>query len=173
MALTVAFSTSQVLGEPSKIYLVDDSTGTDAAVTTRRIYLQKADGTYLVQEGTVTDYEVWALPLATGKTLDLLDKDYVLSIRVDWLNVSGTVLYTKTVLTLFSLYLKTFFYYLTQQQSASPNLIADTSYFNNKAKLWTYITSAINAVSVGGDQFGAQTALDAGTYMISNELANY
>jgi len=168
MALVPNFETSQVLGLPSQIVFTDTSTGSDSGLTTRRIYMLTANGTYLVETGTTTDYEVWALPLATDITLDVLTQDMCLSIRVDWMTGS-TVTYTKTILCLFTLYNKTFYYGLTQYQAANPTVLQDANYFANKAQLWTNITSAINATEIGGDIYNAQASLDAATYLVNNE----
>lgn len=93
----------------------DTSTGTDASIASRRIYMQKFDGTYLVPTGTSTDYVVWALSDGSTKTLtSILSQDEALNITVQWLDVSNTVLYSKTVLYNFSGYAKIFFYQLTQ-----------------------------------------------------------
>ena len=168
MALTPLFTTSQTVGLPSIITVTDTSTGSDVLVTQRRVYLIKNDGTYLVPTGTTTNYIAWAYADASID-IDALDKDYCLNVRVDWLNVSGTVLYTKTVLTLFSLYNKTFYYSLTQFQAANFAVTQDKNYYDNKAKLWTYIISAENAVSIGGDIGNSQLAINSATYLTDNE----
>ena len=70
MALTVNFSTSQTHGSPGDIIFTDTSTGTEGSVTQRRIYIQAADGEYLVETGTSTQYEVWSgFPGTTTITL--------------------------------------------------------------------------------------------------------
>lgn len=170
MALTPNFQTSQVLGLPSQIVFSDTSTGSDGTITSRRITMVTASGEYLTTSGTSTTaaYETWPYPIGDDITLDVLEQDMCLNITVQWMN-GTTVVYTKTILCLFTLYTKTFFYYLTQQQAANPALIQDNNYFLNKAKLWTYITSAINATEIGGDIVNSQIALDQATYLISNE----
>jgi hypothetical protein len=57
MALTRDFSVAQLIGVPAVVYLTDTSTGSDAEVKSRVVYLQKTDGTYLTvsdQESSVT-----------------------------------------------------------------------------------------------------------------------
>ena len=170
MALTVNFSTTQTIGAPDKINFLDDSTGIDATISQRRIYLQTSLGTYLVEDGTTTDYEVWSgFPGTTTITLDVLDKDYALNIQVDWLTALGVVVYTKTTLFQFSLYNKTFFYGLTQDQSSTPVIVQDTNYYNNKGIFWVELIGAENAVDIGGDIGGSQECLDRATAMRLSE----
>jgi RecB family endonuclease NucS len=90
VALSPAFTVAQTVGNPSVLVITDTSTGSDGTITQRRVYLQKADGTYLVPDGTTTDYIEWALA-DTEIEIDALDKDYGLSILVEWLNVSDVV----------------------------------------------------------------------------------
>jgi len=93
MSLTVDFSTSQTLGFPESINFVDNSTGSDSNVNSRRVYLRTAASTYLVADGITTvnnsggalqgaAFTEWAID--TPNTLDpittilsnVLDKDY-------------------------------------------------------------------------------------------------
>jgi len=84
MPLTQNFTVSSIKGSPSDLLFQDNSTGSDSNLTERRIYLQKYNGQYLVPSGSTADYIVW--PLATNPFIltGILDKDYALSIRVDW-----------------------------------------------------------------------------------------
>jgi hypothetical protein len=50
------FTATQYISVPNLIVITDTSTGTDAAITSRRVYMRKSDGTYLVEEGTTTNY---------------------------------------------------------------------------------------------------------------------
>lgn len=78
------FTVYQPIGNPSAIIFTDISTGSDPNIIERHIYLQKADGTFLVPEGTTTDYIVWPLASATYQVTDILDKDRGLNITVEW-----------------------------------------------------------------------------------------
>jgi len=55
MPFTQNFAASQVISTPNLLILDDTSTGSDAAITTRRVYMQKSDGTYLVESGSVSN----------------------------------------------------------------------------------------------------------------------
>lgn len=157
MALTPSFSASQILGAPSVIVLTDTSTGTDGTLTARRVFIQKTDGTYLVTEGTTTDYVEWAIG-DTTISIDVLDKDYALQITVQWL-AGTTVTYEETGLYLFYQYSEQFYYNLTQGQTSTPLIINDTSYYDNKMKLRCSIDEAVNATTYN-DIHAAQSALD-------------
>lgn len=85
MAFSPAFSVSQNIGANSILIFQDTSSGSNPFITERHIYLRKSDGTFLVPEGNTTDYIVW--PLSTNPfSVDVLDKDYALSIVVEWNN---------------------------------------------------------------------------------------
>jgi len=117
MAFNPNFSATQTLGLPNIVTLTDMSTGSDAAIASRRIYLEQYNGSFLVPSGTTTDYIVWATGSAS-KTLDVLTVDTALNITLQWLSVGGTVLYESTQLYVFTLYNEQFDYGLTSDQSA-------------------------------------------------------
>jgi len=173
MALTPNFSATQTLGSPSIITLTDTSTGTDVLVTQRRVYLAKADGTYIVPEGTTTDYVVWDdFPATTSIDIDCLDKDYALNVTVQWLNVGNGVLYTKTTLVLVTLYNETFAFSLVQGQRSNPLLMSNVNYRFNQSTLRVEIDNATTAVNTWGDIDAAQSCLDRARE-ISDNIQNF
>lgn len=167
MALTPNFSTSQPIGEPEVVTIEDTSTGSDAAITQRRVYLREADGTFLLPDGTDTDYIEWDY---SEDTIDIeaLSKDYALEVVVEWLNVSNVVLYTKTVLSGFTSYNEDFDYGLTQQLTGNPLLINDNRFFAEKSNLRTLIDSGNQAITRASDQYGAQQCYDRATNLRVN-----
>jgi hypothetical protein len=167
MPLVSAFTATQILGEPSIIKLTDASTGSDAAITARRVYLRLANGSYLVPDGTTTDYVNWPLADATLE-LDVLTVDKAVDITVQHLNSSGVAIYTKTTLCLFTQYAKQFLYNLTQGQSGNTGLVNDNQYWEKKSQLFTEVDSALNAVEMANDLFGAQGCLDRAQKIIDN-----
>ncbi len=172
MPLTQNFSATQILGEPSEIVLTDTSTGSDVLVTSRRVYIQTADGSYLVEDGTTTDYEVWSIA-DTSIILDVLPKDYAVLITVQWLNASDAVLYSKSGKSGFTMYNDTFDYGLTQMLAANPLLINDNAYQSNKFLLQTYISSGDEALSYAGDLYSAQQCYDKATNLRLNSQYYY
>lgn len=164
MALSVNFTWGQTAGLPNKINFVDTSTGTDVAVTKRRIYISTSTGVFLVESGNINEYSDWDnFPGTTTKTLNVLTQDEAVSITVQWLNVSNGVLYGKTIQTGFILYNKTFSYGLTQLMTANPLLINDNNFFENKEKLSELIDSGNEAIEEASDIFNAQLCYDAAT----------
>lgn len=174
MALTPNFTSSQNSGNPLLLTLQDTSTGSDVLITSRRVYLLKSDGTYLVPTGTTTNYIVWAYNLPSID-ISVLTQDYALSIQVDWINVSGTVLYTKTVASGFTAYSETFYYNLTQGQVTiqSPNIALSTNYYQNKMLLRVLIDSGNQAISFASDIYSASICYDSASYLIANTKFNF
>lgn len=165
---TPAFSSSRIIGQPSVIVLQDDSVGSDTDVVERRVYLAKADNTYLAPEGTATDYVVWQAA-ADQLAVEVLDRDYCLRVTVLWCNAAGTALYTASKLLLFTPYLNRFYYDLTQTQSGTPNIVNDVTYYLSKIKLACALDESTNAVSEGDDHYSAQAALDRGQHLIDHQ----
>ena len=172
MALTPNFTATQIAGSPSEIVLTDTSTGSDGAITSRRVYVQQSNGEFLVQSGTSTEYEVWDYA-DSSITLDLLTKDVAVRITVQWLDVSNVVLYDKTINTAFTLYNETFDYGLTQLLAANPLLINDNSFWQNKAALRTDIDSGNNALELADDLVAAQSCYDKATELRLNSQYYY
>lgn len=170
---TPNFTTSQSSGTPNIISATDNGTGTDAAITQRRIFLQQSDGTYLVPAGTNTNYVQWALANATIN-LDVLKKDEALSITTQWLDISNTVLYTKTIAFGFTAYNESFYYGLTQGEVPiiTPAMI-NSNYYQNKMLLRVFIDSGNQAISFASDTYSAQVAYDNATYLVTNAKFNF
>jgi hypothetical protein len=162
MAIVPNFSIGQAYGSPSEVVLTDTSTGSDVAITQRRAFLRKPDGTFLVPEGTSTDYVEWAYASASI-TIDALDKDYGLEIVVQWLDVNNAVLYDKTISSGLTLYNETYDYGQTQKFSGNPLLINDDGYFARKSRIRACIESGNKAIQRANDIFSAQQCYDDAT----------
>src|SRR6185503_1278888 len=162
MSLIPNFTAVQVAGLPSQILFTDTSTDSDAAIVSREVFLETDSGSFLVPQGTTSDFVLWALANATI-TIDALDKDYALALTVNWLDEEGNVLYTKTILSGETLYKETFDYYLTQMMTANKNLIDDNDFFPNKSLLRTYIDSGNQSIELASDQTNAQLCYDEAT----------
>lgn len=158
MPLVPNFTASQPFGSPSEILLTDTSTGSDNAVTSRRIYITMPNGTSL----TNNTYITWAYA-DLSKTVDVLTKDSAVSIKVEWVNVSGGILYTKIKQFGFTQYNEEFDYGLTQMLTANPLLINDNRFFENKINLRISIDSGNQALNLVGDLFAAQQCYDRAT----------
>ena len=168
MSFAPSVAISQNIGSPSIVAVTDTSTGSDGAIVSRHVFLQTADNTYLVPSGTTTDYTNWLISAGTTKSINALDKDYALLITVNWVDINGATLYTKQGLYILTMYNEQYYYQLTQDQVATPNIVNDSNYYNNKGILRTEIDSANQAVLIGGDIYAAQNCLERATFMVNN-----
>ena len=174
MPISPSFTMSQSSGTPNIITVTDTSTGVDTTITSRRIFLLQSDGTYLVPTGTATSYIVWPITNTTTRTpltnsLNVLIQYTALSITVQWLNVSNTVIQTVTNSYAFTAYNETFYYGLTESQVANSNLSASTNWYQTKLVLRVELDSATQAISFASDIFSAQAALNRATYISTNQ----
>lgn len=167
MPLTVSFTATQSLANPNLVTLTDTSTGSDATITSRRVYVRLPNGTYLVQTRTTTTYEVWAYASA-AITLDILSRSQSPQIIVQWL-AGTTVVYTSTEEYLFVWADKLFLYQLTQAQTGKPKLIDNANYYLSKIKMIVNVDDAVNAVTDASDIYGAQGSLDKNYYLMQNQ----
>jgi hypothetical protein len=92
MPLTPDFTVTQSTVDYRDISFADTSTGSDPAITSRRIFLLKTNGDYL-PPGT-PNYTVWPYDDTTIDIDDQIDRDYALLVTVEWLDVDGETLYT-------------------------------------------------------------------------------
>ena len=172
MALTPNFTAAQTWGEENIITLTDSSTGSDGAITQRRVYFRQSDGTFLVPEGTTTEYVAWALA-DTSEDFDILTEDVALQVTVQWLNVSNVVLYDKIYVFGFTLYNETFDYGLTQALAGNSLLFNDNSFWKNKSDLRTFIDSGDQAISLASDLYNAQLCYDQATALRVKSQYNF
>lgn len=169
MPLVPLFSVSQTVGAPTIVTITDTSTGSDGSITERRVYLQKTDGLFLVEDGTTTEYEVWDYADASID-LDCLDKDYGLRIVVQWVQVvtiSGvvttTILYATEGLFGLNRHNKDFSYTLSTVLAANPLLVNDNSFKQNKSDLMMLISSGDESIEESSDIASCQLCYDAAT----------
>lgn len=177
MAITVIFSTNQVIGLPKNFVLTDASTGTDVTAVSRRIYATNAANQYLTQNLTVSSTPAYTeFPLADGAAITLLNilaQDSALFITLAYVNISGGVVATATLLRGFTLNTESFYYSLTQAQAMQnqppPMIMQDSNYYTNKGVLRTQIDDGDQAIELGQDIFTAQAAYDRATIMIGQQ----
>lgn len=169
MPIVPSFTASQIIGVLGSISIQDTSSGSDNNIASRVVYVQAADGTYLVTPGTTTQYMVWSYASQTITLTDILTTDQAPLITVLWLDSNGVTLYTASSLNLFDQYNKSFFYSLTQNQNSLANIVSDSAYYENKAKLWAELVGAYNAVAYGGDIYSAQQCLDRASNFRTNQ----
>ena len=168
MPLVPNFTASQYSGTPSVITLTDTSTGSDVTITSRRVYLLQANGTFLVPAGNTTDYILWDL-VDASISIDVLSQDSALSITVQWMKAGNTVVTSKTISFAFTAYNETFYYGLTESQVANANLTASTNWYQTKLILRVEIDSADQAITFASDIYSAQAALNRATFISTNQ----
>lgn len=163
--MAASFSASQDAGNITVATFTDTSTGL-VNPTGRLIYLRKYDGTYLVPDGTDTDYILWPYADSTIN-IDVLDKDYCLDVTVIWLSGS-TQAYDVTNLVLFTAYSELFLRNLVMALAANKTLITRHNFWANSIKLRTLVDNAEQAVALINDQTIATQCLDEAKKLTDN-----
>lgn len=167
MAYVENFSASQNITTPSIVTLTDSSTGTDASITGRIVYIKTYDGTYLTPTGNSGNGINWTLPSGNTINIDCMDKDYALNITVQWVGGS-TVLYTKTILYEFNAYARTYRAKLFKSIATNPRQLDNANFFNVYSNITTYIDGANEAVELMSDITLAQLANNKAKIYIDN-----
>jgi hypothetical protein len=169
MALTVSIGVSQSAISPSYVTITDNSTGSDVAVTQRRLTIQDANGVYLTGGGSV-NYDTWSYSDASIVE-NIITQNYSIAanVLVEWLDVSNTVLYTYNENYPFPNYGKQFFVYLVQNLGLQPGTYQDSNYSGNLAVFWGNLVAGINQVEDGNDIAGAQNCFNRVIEMQQNE----
>lgn len=168
MAITPSISVSQSALNPAYITVTDDSTGSDASIASRRLYIQDAAGNYIVPTGTTTDYIAWSYA-QSSITPNVLTQDTAASITVQWLDVSNSILYVYNNTYGLSQFGKQFFYYLIQQLGLTPGTFQDDNYSGNLAMFWAFIVAGDNAITNGNDVAAAQQCYNKEIQMMNNQ----
>ena len=171
MALTVNFVASTNITTPTILTLADTSTGTDGAITSRRVLLQKADGTYLVPTGTTTNYIVWDIA-SSSINLSVLSADYALNIYVYWM-AGSQVNYYLNILYEFNTNARVLRIQLLKALAANPNQVNSANYFSVLSRLSTYIDGANEAVLLAGDITLAQLCNNNAAVYVNNPKLAY
>jgi len=164
MALTVAFSIG-VSSDPSAIILNDLSTGSDGAVVGRKIALSTPNGLPYAN----SPYDWPNFPGTTSITINPLTQDQALIVTVNWVNNVGVMIYTSSLIYVFTQYGLQFLAGLTQQQIANPSIVDDQNFMQNKFTLFTELKSAQNAIDIGQSVSAAQSCVNRYSNMIQNQ----
>jgi len=164
MSFIASFSITPT-ASPSTFILEDTSAGSDAGLTGRTIYLYTVSGSLLVA----------AIPWAIGNstiTLDVLQQDIALNIRVDWASsapLSPPSTYTYSQIFAFVKYAQDFVNELTQDQASDLSLTQDTDWYNNKLKVICLILSAQFAIDYAENLGNAQMCISLYQPYINNK----
>lgn len=168
MALTDPnFTATQSLAYNNLITLTDTSTGVDLTLTNRRVTILTANGTYLVQSGTTTNYENWSYA-DSQIVLNVLTQSTAPEITVQWY-AGSTLMYEKTITFDFDLGDYIFMLGVLQAQTSSPIVLQDNNYYQNSIQFIVNLFNSENAITIGDDIYSAQGALNQNQQMINNE----
>jgi hypothetical protein len=169
MAFSPAFTVGQSASDPSAVTFEDTSTGSDAAIASRRIYVTDSNGDAVVPSGTSTAYIAWALGTNPKTVADLLTEDIAATITIQWLNSANTVLYSSTDTFCLREYNIVQFISLIQDQALTPGVVQDSNYFSNLCQYWINIVGADTMITDASDLSGSQNCLNRATQMLDNE----
>ena len=169
MALVASFTATESLANNNEITLNDTSTGSDGTITTRRVYIQLANGNWLTEAGesTTSAYEEWDYA-DSSIVLDVLTESTACTITVQWL-AGSTVVYTVTEEYCFNLYDYLFMLQVLQGNTSSPNQIQDTAFYTHSIQFMVNLFNEENAITYAGDTYSSQNAMNQNNLMITNE----
>lgn len=165
--LTPNFSSDQSSSDPSVITFLDISLGTDSTITDRQIQVVLADGTYLVPDGTSTNYIDWPYG-QTSIVVDLLKRSTAAFVTVSWL-AGSTVTYTKVLPMEWDFADILFLFGLLSFQTSNPTIISDANYYSNVFIMISNVWMSETAISDMDDVFSSQSSLDKNFYMITKQ----
>lgn len=170
MPLDPLITVSQSSLTPASVTLTDVSTGSDAAIASRKVSFQDSQGRYLTTAGifTTPTFETWSYA-DSSDTWAILSEDMALFITVLWLNAEGATLYPFNDYYPLTKFNKNFAVYLGQLQALSPGVIQDANYAANWANFWSYITQSIVMIEEAADISNSQNLMNKATYMRQNQ----
>lgn len=165
MAFNGDFSVSQT-SDISGFTISDVSTGADANLTGRTLFLYKTDGSLLT--GSPIN---WPIANSALTLTGILPKDYSLSIVVNWASsdpLPSPSTYTKTAISTFTGNTYNFIVGLIQEIAAKQGITNDGQFLENLNIMYTYVDNA-NLSQVYNNQGNAQLNLDLAYGMITNK----
>lgn len=148
-----------------------EATGT---FTSRKLTIQKSDGTYLTVGATT--YNQWVWPFASGNSLEIsgLDKDY--SYEITLLHTSSAPqpgsTYTKTNAAVLVCYTMSGFYTFAYKMAINPSLEKNYKYVKDVMRLWIEKESAQKS-AIDDDFQASQACLDRAKNIIDNLTVGY
>lgn len=169
MSFSPSFTVSQSAAAPATVVFTDDSSGSDGAIVSRRIYVTDQSGSAVVPSGTSTAYISWILATNPLSVSNLLTQDTAVDVLVQWLDSGNNVLYSSEDTFCLEDFGKQFFIYLFQQQALAPNIVQDSNYFGNLCQFWINLIGANTMITEAEDLSSSQNCLNRETYMAANQ----
>jgi hypothetical protein len=169
MALSPSFTVGNNASVTSTFLVTDTSTGSDIAIANRLLYLY--DYSNVLFTGSPIQF-----PLSAGLTLSpaILTQDFAFAATMVWTDSGGNPLYTVSgQLGVFTGFLESFIYGLTQQIAANSSILNDTLFSKNWGDLRNLIDSANQAISIVGSVYNSQSMVILAQKSITNSNYNF
>lgn len=167
-AISIGSVNTSATTDPTAIVVTDESTGSDGAIASRQILVYNNAGALVGSPPYI-----WAYPTPNPVTINPLTVDLAVNVVVNWLDGSGNVLYTTSLLAACTGFGEQFFYNLIQTESSSPSILQDVNYQQYKGTLRNYLDSAVQAISVGQSIGNAQQMILKEQYLVTNSNLYY
>lgn len=169
MSITQGADCSQFTINDTSTYNVE-ATGT---FSSRKLTIQKSDGTFLTVGSTVYNQYVWAFGSNT-LVFTGLDKDYAYNVNLTLTSTSpqpGSI-YTKTEYAVLVCYIMSAFYTNSHKMSINIGLEKDYRFVKDVMRLFIEQESAKKA-GIDADLGAAQACLDRGQFVSDNLKIGY
>jgi len=167
--MAYSFTSSESLGVPEQITLVDTTPAPAPGLTHREVFLRLANGNYLTTLGESNSPASTIWPIGDNSiTISILTNSTSPDLTVNWMT-NSTVTGTSEVPTCFDAFDYIFAYGLIGDQTSSPGIIQDATYYSNFIRFIVNIFNAETAISIGGDIYSSQQALNANLVMQNNQ----
>lgn len=151
--------------DPSAMILADTSSGSDVNIASRKILL------YDYQNNLFGSF---AWPLASNPfTINPLTQDIALNVVIQWLDVSGNVLYTANQILPFTGYGEQFKYGLIQTEVTNEGILQDVNYQSYFNTLSNYLDGAIQAIIIGQSIGNSQSQIVKEKFLVINSNNYY
>lgn len=173
MALSPDFLIGQVTGIPQSILIEDTSTGSDVTIVARHIFLTQDNGDTLVPSGTTTNYILWPLVDTSFTIENILDMDYSLTVTVNWVDVLGATVETKSEDSNFKMYNSLFNYSLVSDEANGLASLNSINWLTSRMKLYLALNDSDTSVTDMSSITNGQDANDRGTYLRENKNLFY
>lgn len=176
MPFTASFSVTQ--GADCTTFSINDTsvytTEGTGTFSSRKLSIQKSDGSYLVIGATTYQDYVWSFASGNTITINGLTQDYSYLITLKLTSTapqSGSI-YTVSNAAVLVCYTMSGFYTFSYQMAINPSLEKDYKFVKDLMRLWIENESAKKSAS-DGDFQASQGSLDRAKFIIDNLTIGY
>ena len=163
MPLSPAFTVGNNDVVASQFTVVDTSTGSDASIVNRLIYIFLSDNSLFT--GAPIQF-----PLSAGDTItpNILISDFAWSIQIQWVDANGVMVEQASQIGAFTGFLESFEYGLVQQIAANNSIINDKNFLDNLGNIRTFIDDAQLSIDYGQSVYNAEAMILLAQYLSTN-----